>query len=53
MMLALQVAAIHLHPDAFSVANGLQTPTFKLKRAQAKEYFQQIIVQLYEVLTDN
>lgn len=48
----LQVAAIHLHPEPFSIANGLQTPTFKLKRAHAKETFQEVIQQLYKSLTE-
>jgi hypothetical protein len=36
----LQVQAVHLHPVLFSVENDLLTPTFKLKRPQAKAAFQ-------------
>jgi long-subunit acyl-CoA synthetase (AMP-forming) len=34
-----QVKAIHLSPEAFTVDNGLFTPTFKLKRPQARTAF--------------
>ena len=49
----MQVAAIELHPEPFTVQNGLQTPTFKLKRAQAKEFFQNVIHEMYSHLTDS
>ena len=39
--------AIHLHPDQFSVDNGLLTPTFKLKRPAARKTFQRQIDRLY------
>jgi len=38
-----QVAAVHLHPEPFSVENGMMTPTFKLKRPQAQTFFQHAI----------
>jgi long-chain acyl-CoA synthetase len=45
-----QVKAVHLHPELFSVENGLFTPTFKLKRPQARQAFQQDIDRMYEGL---
>jgi len=35
-----QVKAIYLDSRVFTVENNLLTPTFKLKRPQAKEYYQ-------------
>ncbi len=43
----LQVQAVHLHPELFTVENGLLTPTFKLKRPQAKQAFQAAIDAMY------
>jgi long-chain acyl-CoA synthetase len=34
----------------FSVENGLMTPTFKLKRPQAKEAFLSVIDAMYDSL---
>lgn len=45
-----QVAAIHLHPEPFSVENGMMTPTFKLKRPQAQTFFQAAIDEMYSKL---
>ncbi|KAL8446644.1 hypothetical protein Emag_004704 [Eimeria magna] len=39
---------VHLHPDPFTVENGLITPTFKLKRHYAKEVFAEEIRQMYQ-----
>lgn len=46
----LQVAAIYLHPEPFSIENGLMTPTFKVKRPQAKTAFQKQLNSMYEKL---
>eukprot|EP00197_Chlamydomonas_leiostraca_P002909 CAMPEP_0202857292 /NCGR_PEP_ID=MMETSP1391-20130828/295_1 /ASSEMBLY_ACC=CAM_ASM_000867 /TAXON_ID=1034604 /ORGANISM="Chlamydomonas leiostraca, Strain SAG 11-49" /LENGTH=690 /DNA_ID=CAMNT_0049536077 /DNA_START=146 /DNA_END=2218 /DNA_ORIENTATION=- len=45
-----QVSAIHLHPELFTVDNELLTPTFKLKRPQAKAAFQPAIDAMYASL---
>ena len=45
-----QVAAVALTPDAFSVDNGLLTPTFKLKRPQAHTAFKGVIDEMYRGL---
>ncbi|PVU98545.1 hypothetical protein BB559_001510 [Furculomyces boomerangus] len=43
------VKAIHLEPIPFGVeTNGLLTPTFKLKRFDAKSYYKEIIESLYQ-----
>jgi long-chain acyl-CoA synthetase len=46
----MQVAAVHLTPEPFSVDNGLLTPSFKLKRPQAKAAFEHDIAALYRRL---
>jgi long-chain acyl-CoA synthetase len=48
-----QVAAVHLHPEPFSVENGLMTPTFKVKRPQAQAAFQDAIADMYGRLPQN
>ncbi|KAL4852872.1 Long chain acyl-CoA synthetase 7 [Chlorella vulgaris] len=45
-----QISAIHLHPEPFTVENGMMTPTFKLKRPQAQTFFQQAIDEMYSKL---
>ncbi|CAN0856680.1 Long chain acyl-CoA synthetase 7, peroxisomal [Linum grandiflorum] len=42
--------AVTLVLEPFTLENGLLTPTFKIKRAQAKEYFQSAISELYKEL---
>jgi long-chain acyl-CoA synthetase len=39
--------AIHLEHEIFSEENGLTTPTFKLKRPQLKNYYQDQIDEMY------
>ena len=46
-----QVAAVSLSHELFSVENGLLTPTFKLKRPQAKAAFQAQIDAMYSGLS--
>ena len=50
MVSFLQVAAIHLTPEPFAVENDLLTPTFKLKRPQAKKAFLKAIELMYKTL---
>ncbi|EDW95404.1 long-chain-fatty-acid--CoA ligase 5 isoform X1 [Drosophila yakuba] len=45
-----QVKDIYLHPDPFSVQNGLLTPTFKAKRPQLKSYFKPQLEDMYKHL---
>jgi long-subunit acyl-CoA synthetase (AMP-forming) len=47
-----QVAAVHLVSEPFSVENGLMTPTFKIKRPQAKAAFQEAIAAMYARLKE-
>ncbi|XP_061767896.1 long-chain-fatty-acid--CoA ligase 1a isoform X3 [Nerophis ophidion] len=42
-----QVRDIALHPEMFSVQNGLLTPTLKAKRAELRSYFRAQIDELY------
>ena len=49
-LFASQVKDIYLHPDPFSVQNGLLTPTLKSKRPQLKAYFKPQIEDLYQQL---
>lgn len=45
-----QARDIHVHPELFSVENGLLTPTFKSKRNELKVFFQEHIDKMYEKL---
>ncbi|KAG8592111.1 hypothetical protein GDO81_000411 [Engystomops pustulosus] len=42
-----QVKDIALHPEMFSIQNGLLTPTLKAKRPELRKYFQAQIEELY------
>uniref|UniRef100_A0AAQ6A8N0 Arachidonate--CoA ligase n=1 Tax=Amphiprion ocellaris TaxID=80972 RepID=A0AAQ6A8N0_AMPOC len=42
-----QVKDIYLHPEQFTIENGLLTPTLKAKRAELKTLFQSQIDKLY------
>ncbi|XP_050375234.1 long chain acyl-CoA synthetase 6, peroxisomal-like [Argentina anserina] len=44
------VKAVTLTVEPFTLENGLLTPTFKIKRPQAKEYFAQAISKMYSEL---
>ncbi|KAK4266368.1 hypothetical protein QN277_027304 [Acacia crassicarpa] len=44
------VKAITLTLEPFTMENGLLTPTFKIKRAQAKQYFSEAISNMYSEL---
>lgn len=46
-----QVSAVTLVPEPFTVENGLLTPTFKLKRPQAKAAYEALIVNMYESIS--
>ncbi|KAK2820668.1 hypothetical protein Q5P01_023627 [Channa striata] len=42
-----QVKDVYLHPELFTIENGLLTPTLKAKRAELKDLFQPQIDKLY------
>ncbi|KAK5851164.1 hypothetical protein PBY51_001980 [Eleginops maclovinus] len=42
-----QVKDVYLHPEQFTIENGLLTPTLKAKRAELKNLFQPQIDKLY------
>ncbi|XP_027936607.1 long chain acyl-CoA synthetase 6, peroxisomal [Vigna unguiculata] len=45
------VKAVTLVTEPFTLENGLLTPTFKIKRPQAKEYFAKAISDMYSELS--
>ncbi|ELK08833.1 Long-chain-fatty-acid--CoA ligase 1 [Pteropus alecto] len=45
-----QVRGIALHPELFSVNNGLLTPTMKAKRLELRNYFRSQIDELYSTI---
>ncbi|XP_048647860.1 long-chain-fatty-acid--CoA ligase 1 isoform X3 [Marmota marmota marmota] len=45
-----QVKGIALHPELFSVDNGLLTPTMKAKRPELRNYFRSQIDELYATI---
>ncbi|NXU55272.1 ACSL1 ligase, partial [Turnix velox] len=42
-----QVKDLFVHPEMFSIENGLLTPTLKAKRPELRKYFQSQIEELY------
>jgi len=42
-----KVRKIYLEAEHFTPENGLLTPTFKMKRIQAKEKYEKVIMELY------
>ena len=42
------IKKIYLSPEPFTVENDLCTPTLKIRRHDAKKYFQEKIKQLYD-----
>ena len=49
-MTVVQVAAVHLCPEPWTIENGLLTPTMKLKRPTAQKHFQAQLDGLYKVI---
>lgn len=45
-----QAKALYLESEPFAVENDLLTPTFKVKRPQAKKHYEAKIAELYEAL---
>lgn len=47
-----QAKALYLESEPFAVENDLLTPTFKVKRPQAKKHYEAKITELYEALNN-
>nr|GEW64704.1 long chain acyl-CoA synthetase 6, peroxisomal-like [Tanacetum cinerariifolium] len=47
------VKAVTLVVEPFTMENGLLTPTFKIKRPQAKAYFSKAIASMYTEISDS
>nr|XP_048279255.1 long-chain-fatty-acid--CoA ligase 5 isoform X2 [Myodes glareolus] len=47
-----QVKSIFVHPEPFSIENGLLTPTLKAKRVELARFFQTQIRSLYESIPE-
>ncbi|XP_059168578.1 long-chain-fatty-acid--CoA ligase 1-like isoform X2 [Physella acuta] len=47
------VKDIHIHPELFSVENGMLTPTFKTKRQDVSKYFANEIKEMYDHAMEN
>ncbi|XP_077000644.1 long-chain-fatty-acid--CoA ligase 1 isoform X4 [Tamandua tetradactyla] len=45
-----QIKGIALHPELFSIENGLLTPTMKAKRPELRNYFRSYIDELYSTI---
>lgn len=45
-----KVKDLHLHPDQFTIENGLLTPTLKAKRGDLSKFFKDEIESLYSKL---
>uniref|UniRef100_A0A3B5MEI6 Arachidonate--CoA ligase n=1 Tax=Xiphophorus couchianus TaxID=32473 RepID=A0A3B5MEI6_9TELE len=43
-----QVKELYLHPEMFSIANGLLTPTLKSRRADIRRVFQEQLANMYK-----
>jgi long-chain acyl-CoA synthetase len=42
-----QIRNIHLHPELFTIDNQLATPTMKIKRLAVRDFFKNVIENLY------